>query len=133
MSAVNLQGQSDQSDVAAATTAERPNTAPTGGAAVPDQTVMVDATVMVQRTITDADTDDTLTWSAMSNMPTYATAEVDTMRMVTITGLDGRHGHHHRLTAIDIADAMAYARNHGYIRSSQHASHGGRQRLTLSL
>ena len=86
--AINLRGQSDQSDVASATTGEAPpNTAPTAGAAIPDQTVRVDATVMVQSTITDADTDDTLTWSAMSNMPTYATAEVDTMGMVTITGV----------------------------------------------
>ena len=86
--AKNARGISDQvSNVASATTLERPNTAPTAGAAIADQTVRVDATVMVQSTITDADTDDTLTWSAMSNMPTYATAEVDTMGMVTITGV----------------------------------------------
>ena len=42
---------------------------------------------MVQSTITDADTGDTLTWTVMSNMPTYATATVDTMGMVTITGV----------------------------------------------
>ena len=86
--AKNARGISDQvSNVASATTSERMNTAPTAGAAIADQTVMVDATVMVQSTITDADTDDTLTWSAMSNMPTYATAEVDNMGMVTITGV----------------------------------------------
>ena len=72
---------------AIAMTSERMNMAPTAGAVIADQTVMVDATVMVQSTITDADTDDTLTWSAMSNMPTYATAEVDNMGMVTITGV----------------------------------------------
>ena len=107
VSAVNLRGQSDQSDVASATTAEAPpNTAPTAGAAIADQTVMVDATVMVQSTITDADTDDTLTWSAMSNMPTYATAEVDNMGMVTITGVaEGMATI--TVTATDMADATA--------------------------
>ena len=86
--AKNARGRSDQvSNVASATTSERMNTAPTAGAAIAGQTVMVDATVMVQSTITDADTDDTLTWSAMSNMPTYATATVDNMGMVTITGV----------------------------------------------
>ena len=90
--AINLRGQSDQSDVASATTDEGPpNTAPTAGAAIANQTVTVDGTVMVQSTITDADTGDTLTWTVMSNMPTYATAEVDNMG--TITGL--AHGHHH--------------------------------------
>jgi hypothetical protein len=63
------------------------NAAPTAGAAIADQTVMVDATVMVQSTITDADTDDTLTWSVMSDMEMYATATVDDMGMVTITGV----------------------------------------------
>ena len=43
-------------------------------------------TVMVQSTITDADTGDTLTWSVMSNMETYATAMVDDMGMITVTG-----------------------------------------------
>ena len=91
---------------AIATTSERMNTAPTAGAAITDQTVRVDATVMVQSTITDADTDDTLTWSAMSNMPTYATATVDNMGMVTITGVaEGMATI--TVTATDIADATA--------------------------
>ena len=63
------------------------NTAPAAGAAIADQTVMAGGTVVVQSTITDADTDDTLTWSVMSNMPMYATAAVDNMGMVTITGV----------------------------------------------
>ena len=106
VSAVNLRGQSDQSDVASAMTSERMNTAPTAGAAIADQTVRVDATVMVQSTITDADTDDTLTWSVMSNMPTYATATVDDMGMVTITGVaEGMATI--TVTATDIADATA--------------------------
>ena len=104
--AKNARGISDQvSNVASATTSERMNTAPTAGAAIADQTVRVDATVMVQSTITDADTDDTLTWSKMSNMPTYATAEVDDMGMVTITGVaEGMATI--TVTATDIADAM---------------------------
>ena len=73
---------------ASATTDEAPpNTAPMAGAAIPDRTVTVDGTVMVQSTITDADTDDTLTWSVMSDMEMYATATVDNMGMVTITGV----------------------------------------------
>ena len=103
--AINLRGQSDQSDVASATTDEGlPNTAPTAGAAIANQTVTVDGTVMVQSTITDADTGDTLTWTVMSNMPTYATAEVDNMGMVTITGVaEGMATI--TVTATDIADA----------------------------
>ena len=86
--AINLRGQSDQSDVASATTGEAPpNTAPMAGTAIADQTVMAGGTVMVQSTITDADMDDTLTWSAASDMEMYATATVDDMGMVTITGV----------------------------------------------
>ena len=96
----------NDNDAIAITDAAPPNTAPTAGAAIADQTVMVDATVMVQSTITDADTDDTLTWSAMSNMPTYATATVDNMGMVTITGVaEGMATI--TVTATDIADATA--------------------------
>ena len=64
-----------------------PNNAPMAGAAIADQTVMAGMTVMVQSTITDADMDDTLTWSVMSNMEMYATATVDNMGMVTIMGV----------------------------------------------
>ena len=85
--AVNMRGESNQAATEMVTTPERMNTAPTAGAAIADQTVMVDATVMVQSTITDADTDDTLSWDATSDMTMYATAEVDDMGMVTITGV----------------------------------------------
>lgn len=64
-----------------------PNNAPMVGAAIADQMVTAGMTVMVQSTITDADMDDTLTWSAMSSMPSYATATVDNMGMVTIMGV----------------------------------------------
>ena len=61
---------------------------------------------MVQSTITDADTGDTLTWSVESDMPTYATAEVDDMGMVTITGAaEGMATI--TVTATDMADATA--------------------------
>ncbi len=63
------------------------NNAPMAGAAIDPQTVEVGATVMVQSTITDTDTGDTLTWDAVSNMEMYATADVDNMGMVTITGV----------------------------------------------
>ena len=80
---------------AIAVTTERPNTAPTAGAAIADQTVMVDATVMVQSTITDADTGDTLTWTVMSNMPTYATADGGHHGYGNHHRRSGWHGHHH--------------------------------------
>ena len=62
------------------------NTAPM---AEPDLTASVKAgeTVMVQSTITDSDEGDTLTWSVMSDMEMYATAEVNDTGMVTITGV----------------------------------------------
>ena len=82
------------------------NAAPTAGAAIADQTVMVDATVMVQSTITDADTDDTLSWDATSDMTMYATAEVDDMGMVTITGVAAGMATI-TVTATDMADATA--------------------------
>ena len=63
------------------------NTAPMAGEAIADQTVEPGGTVMVQSTITDADMGDTLSWDATSDMTMYATAEVDDMGMVTITGV----------------------------------------------
>ena len=42
---------------------------------------------MVQSTITDGDAGDMLTWSVMSDMEMYATATVDDMGMVTVTGV----------------------------------------------
>ena len=68
-------------------TVESANTAPMAGAAIADQTVTAGEMVMVQSTITDADMGDTLTWSVMSDMEMYATATVDNMGMVTITGV----------------------------------------------
>ena len=56
-------------------------------ASLPAQTVTVGMTAMVASTITDADADDTLTWSVDDGDGMYATAEVDNMGMVTITGV----------------------------------------------
>ena len=95
VSAMNSVGTGEMSDGMAMATTEATNTAPTAGAAIPDQTVMAGATVMVQSTITDADTDDTLTWSAMSNMGTYATADGGRHGYGNHHGRSGRHGHHH--------------------------------------
>ena len=93
-------------DAIATTDEAAPNAAPMAGAAIAEQTVTADATVMVRSTITDADTDDTLTWSVESDMPTYATAEVDNMGMVTITGVaEGMATI--TVTATDIADETA--------------------------
>ena len=63
-----------------------PNQAPMAGADIADVMVYVGAMEMAQSTITDSDMD-TLTWSVMSDMDMYATAEVDDMGMVTITGV----------------------------------------------
>ena len=56
------------------------------GDAIADVMVYVGAMEMAQSTITDPDMD-TLTWSVMSDMDMYATAAVDDMGMVTITGV----------------------------------------------
>ena len=86
--------------------AEPVNMAPMAGETIADQTVEPGGTVMVQSTITDADTGDTLTWLAMSDMTMYATAEVDDMGMVTITGVAAGMATI-TVTATDMADAMA--------------------------
>ena len=105
VAAVNGVGIGMWSNAITATT-EQANAAPAAGAAIVDQTVTAGGTVMVQSTITDADTGDTLTWSVESDMPTYATAEVDDMGMVTITGVaEGMATI--TVTATDIADETA--------------------------
>ena len=86
--------------------AEPVNMAPMAGETIADQTVEPGGTVMVQSTITDADTGDTLTWLAMSDMTMYATAEVDDMGMVTITGVAAGMATI-TVTATDMADAYA--------------------------
>ena len=86
--------------------AEPVNMPPMAGETIADQTVEPGGTVMVQSTITDADTGDTLTWLAMSDMTMYATAEVDDMGMVTITGVAAGMATI-TVTATDMADAMA--------------------------
>ena len=106
VAAMNSVGRGEYSDGMDMAATEATNMAPTAGAAIAEQTVTADATVMVRSTITDADTDDTLTWSVESDMPTYATAEVDDMGMVTITGVaEGMATI--TVTATDIADETA--------------------------
>ena len=63
-----------------------PNVAPMAGAAVADQMVYVGAEVMVQSNFSDADMD-TLSYMASSSDEMVATATVDDMGMVTITGV----------------------------------------------
>ena len=87
VSAMNAAGTGYASDGMASATTDRTNEAPMAGDAIADQTVTAGEMVMVQSTITDADMGDTLTWSAMSDMEMYATATVDDMGMVTITGV----------------------------------------------
>ena len=88
VSAMNSAGTGAMSDGMTSAMTYRTNVAPMAGAAIDAQTVMADMTVMVQSTITDADPEDSmLTWSAMSDSTMYATAEVDNMGMVTVTGV----------------------------------------------
>ena len=63
------------------------NNAPMAGDAIAAQTAMVHGSVKAQSTITDADADDTLTWTVMSSNEAVATATVDAMGMVTVTGM----------------------------------------------
>ena len=80
------------------------NMAPMAGDAIADQMVTAGEMVMVQSNITDAD-GDTLTWSVMSDMDMYATATVDDMGMVTITGVAAGMATI-TVTATDMYDAM---------------------------
>ena len=63
-----------------------PNVAPMAGAAVADQMLYVGAEVMVQSNFSDAD-EDMLSYMASSSDDMIATATVDDMGMVTITGV----------------------------------------------
>ena len=84
--AVNSAGAGYWSNTASATTI-RTNVAPVAGA---DLTAMVTEgmTTTVQSDITDADPEDTtLMYSATTSAPTIATATVDAMGEVTITGV----------------------------------------------
>ena len=83
VSAVNAEGRGMWSDAAMETTDA--NTAPTAGDAIADVMVEEGATATAQSTITDPE-GDTLTWSAMSSASSVATATVDNMGMVTISG-----------------------------------------------
>ena len=73
-------------DAEATTDEAPPNAAPMAGDAIPAQRVAVGGTVDVDSTITDGD-GDTLTWSVDHGDGTYATATVDAMGKVTITGV----------------------------------------------
>ena len=86
-------------------TVEAANVAPMAGAAIDAQTVTAGEMVMVATAFTDADMD-TLTYMAMSDMEMYATATVDDMGMVTITGVAAGMATI-TVTATDIADATA--------------------------
>ena len=70
-------------------TTYRTNNQPMAGDAIGDQTVTAGMMVMVQSTITDSDAGDMLTWSVAVDPSdgSIATAEVDNMGMVTVTGV----------------------------------------------
>ena len=77
-----------QADVMALLSLCDDNRAPTAVGSIAAQTVMAgqSVTVDVASNFSDADTDDTLTYTAMSDMPSYATTSVSGS-MVTITGV----------------------------------------------
>ena len=90
VSAINSAGKGEYSDgMAMATTMSTTmaeNMAPMAGAAVADQMVYVDDMVMVQSNFSDPD-EDMLSYMASSSDDMIATATVDDMGMVTITGV----------------------------------------------
>ena len=127
VSAMNSVGTGMPSDGMAYAMTNTSNTAPMAGAAIADQTVMVDATVMVQSTITDTDMEDTLTWSVASDMEMYATATVDNMGMVTITGVAAGMATI-TVTAMDAAGESATQDDHGYGGSGRYNADGAERR-----
>ena len=107
VAAMNSAGMGEYSDGMDMAATEATNMAPTAGAAIADQTVMAGGTVMVQSTITDADMDDRLTWSVMSDMGMYATADGGQHGYGNHHGRSGWHGHHHGDSPPNMAGAMA--------------------------
>ena len=90
VAATNDIGTGKYSDGTATAKTKKPNQPPTAGAAIDAQTVTMGddpAMVDVSGAFSDADMD-VLTYTATSDDPKIATAEVDAMGMVTITAVD---------------------------------------------
>ena len=63
------------------------NNPPMAGAAIAAPSIHTGGTGTVQSTITDADADDTLTWTVLSSNTAVATAVVSNTGMVTVSGI----------------------------------------------
>ena len=94
VTAMNAVGSGEATDGMAMAMTMAENMAPMAGDDVADQMVYVGAMVEVQSNFSDPD-EDMLSYMATSDMMDVATATVDDMGMVTITGVAEGHGHHH--------------------------------------
>ena len=108
VSAMNSVGTGDMSDGMASVMTYRTNTAPMAVGTIADMTLkagQMSSGMDVSGYFNDADMDDTLTYTAMSDMEMYATVAVSGS-MVTITGVAAGMATI-TVTATDIADATA--------------------------
>ena len=90
VNAMNSVGTGEMSDGMDSAMTYRTNTVPMAVGTIADMTLKAGQTssgMDVSGYFNDADMDDTLTYTAMSDMEMYATATVDDMGMVTITGV----------------------------------------------
>ena len=101
-----------------------PNMAPMAGDDVADQMVYVGAMVEVQSNFSDPD-EDMLSYTADSSDDMIATATVDDMGMVTITGVaEGMATI--TVTASDPTGDVRHADHHGLRHDAEHGPHGRR-------
>ena len=101
-----------------------PNMAPMAGDDVADQMVYVGAMVEVQSNFSDPD-EDMLSYTADSSDDMIATATVDDMGMVTITGVaEGMATI--TVTASDPMGDVRHADHHGLRHDAEHGPHGRR-------
>ena len=108
VSAMNSAGTGAMSDGMDMAMTYRTNTAPTADGTIADMTLKADqmsSGMDVTGYFSDADMGDTLTYTARSNMPMYATVAVSG-KMVTVTGVAAGTATI-TVTATDIADATA--------------------------
>ena len=104
------------------------NASPMAVGTIAAQTVSAEqsVTVDVAANFSDADTGDTLTYTAMSDMMSYATVSVSGS-MLTITGVAAGMATI-TVTATDMDDAYGHADHHGYRRSGGHDADGSDRR-----
>ena len=139
VAAMNSVGMGDYSDGMAMAMTMAENMAPMAGDDVADQMVYVGAMVEVQSNFSDPD-EDMLSYMASSDMMDVATATVDDMGMVTITGVaegmatitvtasdpDGhvRHADHHGHRHDDAAHGVGRSVHHQRDERRRRHGHG---------